>query len=88
MVFASFFITIFVIDLEHHLIPNRVVYPAILGALGIAFLTRRYEVLQLLWGGLGGAGKTFLSAPFSPSAPCSPCSTGRTSSGGTLHSDS
>jgi len=60
LVFACFFVTIFVTDLEHQIIPNWVVYPAILVALAFALVTRRHEVLQLVWGGLAGAGVLFL----------------------------
>ena len=37
-VYTALFIVIAVIDLEHHLILNRIVYPAVYAALGIAVL--------------------------------------------------
>ena len=62
LVFACFFIAIFVIDLEHQLILNRMVYPAILVAVAFALITQRHDILQFVWGGLAGAGLLLLIA--------------------------
>lgn len=64
--FTCFFIVIFVIDLEHHLILNRVVYPAILVAVAFALITHQHEALQSVWGGLAGTGLLLLIALLFP----------------------
>ena len=62
LVFVSFFIVIFVIDLEHRLILNRVVYPGILAALIAALVNQGYHVPYALLGGAVGAGLLLLIA--------------------------
>jgi leader peptidase (prepilin peptidase)/N-methyltransferase len=43
LIFVTLFIVIFVIDWEHHLIPNKLIYPSLLAA----------PLLSTLWPGLG-----------------------------------
>ena len=62
IVFACFFIAIFVIDLEHQLILNRMVYPAILVAVIFGLITQHQVILQLLLGGVVGAGLLLIIA--------------------------
>jgi len=51
MVFTSFLIVISVVDLERQIVPNRIVYPAIVLALLATPLTPDHSVLGLLAGG-------------------------------------
>ncbi len=56
MLFACLFMVILVIDIEHHLILNRVVYPAIALAFLIPILTPDYGMISAVVGGATGAG--------------------------------
>ncbi len=60
--YTCFFIVIFFIDLEHHLVLNRVIYPAIVVALLAIPLTPNHDVVKLLGGGAIGFGLLFLVA--------------------------
>ena len=60
--YTCFFIVIFFIDLEHQLVLNRVIYPAIAVALLAIPLTPSHTVLELLSGGAIGFGLLFLIA--------------------------
>lgn len=62
MLFACLFIVIIVIDLEHHLILNRVVYPAIALAFLVIILTPDYGIISAVIGGVTGAGILLLVA--------------------------
>ncbi len=66
MLFASLFIVILVIDLEHHLILNRVVYPAIVLAFLARILTPNYGIISVVTGGMTGAGILLLVALIFP----------------------
>ncbi len=66
MLFASLFIVILVIDLEHHLILNRVVYPAIVLAFLARILTPNYGIISVVIGGVTGAGILLLVAHIFP----------------------
>ena len=66
MLFACLFIVIIVIDLEHRLILNRVVYPAIALAFLVIILTPNYRIISALIGGVTGAGILFLVALIFP----------------------
>ena len=73
--YTCFFIVIFFIDLEHHLVLNRVIYTAIVVALlAIPFtafragpFTPNHSVVGLLGGGALGFGLLFLIASIYPS---------------------
>lgn len=56
MLFACLFIVILVIDLEHRLILNRVVYPAIVLAFLVLILTPNGGIISAVIGGVTGAG--------------------------------
>lgn len=56
MLFACLFMIILVIDIEHHLILNRVVYPAIALAFLVPILTPDYGIISAVIGGVTGAG--------------------------------
>lgn len=56
MLFACLFMVILVIDIEHHLILNRVVYPAIALAFLVPILTPGYGIISAVIGGATGAG--------------------------------
>jgi len=60
--YTCFFIVIFFIDLEHHLVLNRVIYPAIVVALLAIPFTPNHDVVGLLGGGALGFGLLFLIA--------------------------
>jgi len=60
--YACFFIVVFFIDLEHHLVLNRVIYPAIAVALLAIPLTPDHDAAELLGGGAIGFGLLFLIA--------------------------
>jgi leader peptidase (prepilin peptidase)/N-methyltransferase len=60
--YTCFFIVIFFIDLEHQLVLNRVIYPAIAVALLAIPLTPNHTVVELLGGGAIGFGLLFLIA--------------------------
>ncbi len=66
MLFACLFIVILVIDLEHHLILNRVVYPAIALAFLVIILTPDYGIISAVIGGVTGAGILLLVALIFP----------------------
>jgi leader peptidase (prepilin peptidase)/N-methyltransferase len=58
--YTCFFIVIFFIDLEHHLVLNRVIYPAIVVALLAIPITPNHDVVKLLAGGAIGFGLLFI----------------------------
>ncbi|MGA9349657.1 MAG: prepilin peptidase [Anaerolineae bacterium] len=60
--YTCFFIVIFFIDLEHHLVPNRVIYPAIVVALLAIPFDPGHSAKGLLLGGLIGFALLFLIA--------------------------
>ncbi len=60
--YTCFFIVIFFIDLEHQLVLNRVIYPAIVVALLAIPLTPNHDAAELLGGGAIGFGLLFLIA--------------------------
>jgi leader peptidase (prepilin peptidase)/N-methyltransferase len=60
--YTCFFIVIFFIDLEHHLVLNRVIYPAIVIALLFIPFAPGYSAKELLLGGLIGFALLFLIA--------------------------
>jgi leader peptidase (prepilin peptidase)/N-methyltransferase len=60
--YTCFFIVVFVIDLEHQLVLNRVIYPAIAVALLAIPITTNHDVVELLGGGAIGFGVLFLIA--------------------------
>ena len=62
ILYTCFFIVIFFIDLEHHLVLNRVIYPAIVVALLAIPLTPNHDAAELLGGGAIGFGLLFLIA--------------------------
>jgi len=58
--YTCFFIVIFFIDLEHHLVLNRVIYPAIVVALLVIPFAPGHSARELLLGGLIGFALLFL----------------------------
>ena len=60
--YTCFFIVIFFIDLERHLVLNRVIYPAIVVALLAIPITPNHDVVKLVGGGAIGFGVLFLIA--------------------------
>ncbi len=60
--YTCFFVVIFFIDLEHRLVLNRVIYPAIVVALMAIPITPNQDAVKLLAGGLVGFGLLFLIA--------------------------
>ena len=64
--YTCFFIVIFFIDLERHLVLNRVIYPAIVVALLAIPLTPNLAAAELLSGGAIGFGLLFLIALIYP----------------------
>jgi len=60
--YTCFFIVIFFIDLERHLVLNRVIYPAIIVALLAIPITPNHDVVKLVGGGAIGFGVLFLIA--------------------------
>jgi len=60
--YTCLFIVIFVVDLEHRLVLNRVIYPAIAVALLAVPFTPHHQVVELLAGGALGFGLLFLVA--------------------------
>jgi leader peptidase (prepilin peptidase)/N-methyltransferase len=64
--YTCFFIIILFIDLEHHLVLNRVIYPAIVVALLAIPFTPNHDVVKLLGGGAIGFGALFLIAYIYP----------------------
>ena len=60
--YTCFFIVILFIDLERHLVLNRVIYPAIVVALLAIPLTPNHAVVKLVGGGVVGFGVLFLIA--------------------------
>jgi leader peptidase (prepilin peptidase)/N-methyltransferase len=62
LIYASFFVVIFFIDIKHYLVLNKVIYPAIAIALIIAGATQYYDIAAPLLGGLTGAGSLFIVA--------------------------
>jgi leader peptidase (prepilin peptidase)/N-methyltransferase len=65
-IYTCFFIVIFFIDLEHRLVLNRVIYPAIVMALLAIPFTPNHNVVELLGGGAIGFGLLFLIAAIYP----------------------
>jgi len=66
MLFTCLFIVILVIDIEHHLILNRVVYPAIALAFLVIILIHNYGIISAVIGGVTGAGILLLLALIFP----------------------
>ena len=66
IVYCCFLIVIALIDLEHQIIPGRVIYPAIVVALLGAAVTPDRPVWSSLAGGLAGFGLLFLIAFVNP----------------------
>lgn len=64
--YACFSIVIFFIDLEHHLVLNRVMYPAIVVALLVIPFAPGHSAKELLLGGLIGFALLFLIASIYP----------------------
>jgi leader peptidase (prepilin peptidase)/N-methyltransferase len=64
--YTCFFVIIFFIDLEHQLVLNRVIYPAIVVALLAVPFTPNHDVVELLVGGGIGFGLLFLIALIYP----------------------
>lgn len=64
--YACFFIVIFFIDLEHHLVLNRAIYPAIVVALLLIPFAPGHSAKELLLGGLIGFALLFLIASIYP----------------------
>jgi len=64
--YTCFFIVIFFIDLEHRLVLNRVIYPAIVVALLAIPITPNHDAAELLGGGAIGFGLLFLIAVIYP----------------------
>jgi leader peptidase (prepilin peptidase)/N-methyltransferase len=64
--YTCFFIVILFIDLEHHLVLNRVIYPAIVVALLAIPITPNHDVVKLLAGGAIGFGLLFIIAYIYP----------------------
>ncbi len=64
--YICFFIVIFFIDLEHRLVLNRVIYPAIALALVAIPITPHHGPVELLGGGALGFGLLFLIASIYP----------------------
>jgi leader peptidase (prepilin peptidase)/N-methyltransferase len=64
--YTCFFIVIFFIDLEHQLVLNRVIYPAILLAVLAIPVTPNHSAVELLSGGAIGFGVLFLIALIYP----------------------
>lgn len=64
--YTCFFIVIFFIDLEHQLVLNRVIYPALVVALLAIPFTPHHDAVKLLAGGAIGFGLLFLIALIYP----------------------
>ena len=64
--YTCFFIVILFIDLEHRLVLNRVIYPAIVVALLAISITPSHDAAELLGGGAIGFGLLFLIAVIYP----------------------
>lgn len=64
--YACFFTVIFFIDLEHHLVLNRVIYPGIVVALLLIPFAPGHSAKELLLGGLIGFALLFLIASIYP----------------------
>lgn len=64
--FAALLLVIFVIDLEHQLIPNVIVYPAFALAFLVPWLTGSHELISALIGASVGAGLLLPIAFFFP----------------------
>ena len=67
ILFTCFFIIILIIDLEHRLILNRVVYPAIALAFLALILIPNSGIISAVIGGVTGAGILLLLALLFPS---------------------
>lgn len=70
--FATIFLTLTLTDLERRLLPNRIVYPAILLAIAVSWVWPNASVTEILVGGLAGlalgVGLLILSMPFGKGA--------------------
>ena len=66
LIYASFFVVIFFIDIKHYLVLNKVIYPAIVIALIIAVATQYTDIKVPLLGGLIGGAIPFLIALIVP----------------------
>jgi len=66
LVYCCFLIVVAFIDLEHQIIPNRVIYPAIVVAMLGALVTPGRSIWNSLGGGLVGFGILFLIAFINP----------------------
>jgi len=64
--FAALLLVIFVIDLEHQIIPNVIVYPAIVLAFLVPWLTGSHDMISALIGAGVGAGLLLPVALFFP----------------------
>jgi prepilin signal peptidase PulO-like enzyme (type II secretory pathway) len=53
-VFATLFLTLTLTDLERRLLPNRIIYPAILLAIALCWVWPDTSVVEILIGGLAG----------------------------------
>ena len=62
LIYASFFVVIFFIDIKHYLVLNKVIYPAIVIALIITAATQYHDIEVPLLGGLIGGAIPFLIA--------------------------
>jgi len=65
LIYGSFFVIIFFVDLKHYLVLNKVIYPAIVIALIIAIATQYSDIEVPLLGGLIGSGFLFIVAVIS-----------------------
>ncbi|MEA3460004.1 MAG: prepilin peptidase [Chloroflexota bacterium] len=65
-IYACFFVVIFVIDLEHRLVLNRVIYPAIALALLAVPFTPNHDLKTLIGGGAAGFALLFVIALIRP----------------------
>lgn len=62
LIYGSFFVIIFFVDLKHYLVLNKVIYPAIVIALIIAAATQYSDIGVPLYGGLIGSGVLLIIA--------------------------
>jgi len=71
-IFATVFLTLTLTDFERRLLPNRIVYPSIVLAIGISWIWPHVSVPEVLAGGLAGlalgVGLLIVSLPFGKGA--------------------
>ncbi len=71
-VFATLFLTLTLTDFERRLLPNRIIYPAIVLAIALSWVWTHVSVPEVLAGGLAGlalgVGLLVVSLPFGKSA--------------------